>query len=68
MTAVRKRAEIFKLNEWFHRIEEQNEAIKNWIKRSVQSGDIEKAEIGRRRLKVNIDKMKEIVRLIDNPI
>ena len=65
MATVRKRVEIFKLEESFHRIEEQNEILKQWIKSSVRSGDTVKAETARRRLKVNIDQMEDIVKRID---
>ena len=65
MATVRKRVEIFKLEESFHRIEEQNEILKQWIKSSIRSGDNVKAETARRRLKVNIDQMEDIAKRID---
>ena len=61
MSADKKESDTFKLMKWFHNIEEQNETVKDWIKKSILSGDIESAEKGRRRLKNNIEKMREIV-------
>ena len=65
MVTVRKKADIIKLMERFHRIEVQNEVLIIQIKSSIRSGDIEKAETARRRLKINIDQMKDIVKITD---
>jgi hypothetical protein len=65
MVTVRKKADIIKLMERFHRIEVQNEVLIIQIKSSIRSGDIEKAETARRRLKINIDQMKDILKITD---
>ena len=65
MSADKKESDTFKLMKWFHNIEGQNETVKNWIKKSILSGDIESAEKGRLRLKSNVKKMREIVRLLN---
>ena len=64
MSADKKESDTFKLLKWFQNIEQQNETVKDWIKKSILSGDFESAERVRRRLKVNIKQMREIVGLL----
>ena len=64
MSADKKESDTFKLMKWFHGIEHQNETVKDLIKKSILSGDFESAERARRRLKVNIKQMREIVGLL----
>ena len=64
MSADKKESDTFKLTKWFRNIEHQNEAVKDLVKKSILSGDFERAERARRRLKVNIKQMREIVGLL----
>ena len=65
MSAYKKESDTFKLMKWFHNSEQQNETVKDRIKKSILSGDLENAERARRRLKANIEQMRKIVGLLN---
>ena len=65
MSAYKKESDTFKLMKWSHNIEQQNETVKDRIKKSILSGDLENAERARRRLKANIEQMRKIVGLLN---